>query len=109
MRAFVSRAAEYGASGVHDTADTHWIQGLPDADGFWDHEKIHPPITNPMSRYPKYSGSRSSRGVAKVPSVIVEIEDENGLVGMVQFLLCTGVNEFTRFGFQELINAGVNL
>ena len=82
VRAFVSRATEYGASDMHDTADTHWIQGLPAADGSWDHKKTHPPITNPMSRYPKYSGSRSSWGVANVPSVIVEIEDENGLVGI---------------------------
>jgi L-rhamnonate dehydratase len=35
-----------------------------------------------MSRFPKYSGSRKSWGVANVPSVIVEIEDENGLVGI---------------------------
>lgn len=35
-----------------------------------------------MSRYPKYSTSRSSWGVAKVPSVIVEIEDEQGRVGI---------------------------
>ena len=41
-----------------------------------NHKKTHPPITNPMSRYPKYSGSRSSWGVANVPSVIVEIEDD---------------------------------
>ena len=34
----------------------------------------HPPITNPMSMFPKYSGSRSSWGVAKVPTVIVEVE-----------------------------------
>ncbi len=26
VRAFVSRATEYGASDVHDTADTHWIK-----------------------------------------------------------------------------------
>ncbi len=78
----VSRSAEYGASDVHDTPDTHWIQGLPDADGNWDHQTTHPPITNPMSRYPKYSGSRSSWGVAKVPTVLVEIEDEEGRIGI---------------------------
>ena len=50
VRAFVSRSTEYGASDVHDTADTHWIMGLPDEDGGWDHETTHPPITNPMSR-----------------------------------------------------------
>ena len=82
VRAFVSRSTDYGASDMHDTSDTHWIMGLPDADGGWDHVKTHPPITNPMSRYPKYSGSRSSWGVAKVPTVIVEIEDAQGLVGI---------------------------
>ena len=82
VRAYVSRSTDYGASDVHDTPDTHWIMGLPDASGNWDHNSTHPPITNPMSRYPKYSGSRSSWGVARVPTVIVEIEDEEGLVGV---------------------------
>lgn len=56
--------------------------GLPDRDGGWDHQTTHPPVTNPMSRYPKYAGSRSSWRVAKEPTVIVEIEDEQGLVGI---------------------------
>ena len=55
VRAYVSRSDEYGASDVHDTADTHWIMGLPGPEGDWDHNRTHPPITNPMSRYPKYS------------------------------------------------------
>ena len=62
--------------------DTHWIMGLPRDDGGWDHQSTHPPITNPMSQYPKYAGSRGSWGVAKIPTVIVEIEDEQGLVGI---------------------------
>jgi L-rhamnonate dehydratase len=82
VRALVARSSEYGASDLHDTPDTHWIMGLPDSDGGWDHETTHPPITNPMSRFPRYAGSRSSWGVAKVPSVIVEIEDEQGTVGV---------------------------
>ena len=57
----------------HDTADTHWIMGQP---------PHHPPITNPMSPFPKYSESRGSWGVANVPSVVVEIEQEDGLVGV---------------------------
>ena len=79
VRAYVTRAggdgigSEGGASDVHDTADTHWIQGQP---------PHHPPITNPMSPFPKYSESRSSWGVANVPSVLVEIEQEDGLVGV---------------------------
>jgi L-rhamnonate dehydratase len=82
VRAYVSQTTEYGASDVHDTPDIHWIMGLPDADGEWDHETTHPPITNPMSRFPKYSGSRGSWGVARVPTVIVEIEDEEGRIGI---------------------------
>ena len=82
VRAHVSRATEYGASDVHDTTETHWIQGLPDPDGSWDHKTTHPPLTNPMSRYPKFSGSRSSWGLARVPTVIVEIEDDEGRVGI---------------------------
>ena len=82
IRAYVTRATDYGASDMHDTPDTHWIMGLTDAAGSWDYETTHPPITNPMSRYPKYSASRSSWGVARVPSVIVEIEDEQGHVGV---------------------------
>jgi len=35
-----------------------------------------------MTRFPKYSESRASWGVANVPTVIVEIEDEEGRVGV---------------------------
>jgi L-rhamnonate dehydratase len=82
VRALVSNADEYGASDVHDTPNTHWISGCPDIDGNWDHEASHPPIANPMSIYPEYAKSRQSWGVANVPSVIVEIEDEDGRVGI---------------------------
>lgn len=82
VRAYVSRSEDYGASDVHDTSDTHWILGLTDAEGGWDHVTTHPPITNPMSRYPEYSGSRASWGVARVPTVIVEVEDEAGRIGI---------------------------
>ncbi|HUQ34746.1 MAG TPA: L-rhamnonate dehydratase [Aestuariivirga sp.] len=82
VRALVSRADGYGASDMHDTPDTHWILGQTAADQSWNFEDTHPPITNPMSRFPKYSGSRKSWGVANVPSVIVEIENEKGLVGI---------------------------
>ena len=82
VRAYVTRANEYGASDVHDTADTHWIMGMTDASGGWDHVTTHPPITNPMSRFGKYAGSRKSWGVANVPSVLVEVEQEDGLVGV---------------------------
>ena len=45
-------------------------------------EPHFPPIANPMTRFPKYSESRASWGVANVPTVIVEIEDEEGRVGV---------------------------
>jgi len=73
VRAYVSRASEYGASDVHDTPDTHWIMGQ---------QPHHPPIANPMSRFHKYSESRASWGVAKVPSVVVEIEQDDGVIGV---------------------------
>jgi len=82
IRAFVSDADDYGASDVHDTPDTHWISGRPDAGGDWNHQTTHPPIANPMSIYPEYAGSRQSWGVSNVPTVIVEIEDDDGRVGI---------------------------
>ena len=36
VRAYVSRASEYGASDVHDTPDTHWIMGQ---------QPHHPPVS----------------------------------------------------------------
>ncbi len=82
VRAFVTRASEYGASDVHDTSETHWIMGRADPDGGWNHETSHPPIATPMSPFPKYAGSRNSWGLANVPTVVVEVEDEAGLVGL---------------------------
>jgi L-rhamnonate dehydratase len=82
VRALVSRADGYGASDMHDTPETHWILGQTAADQSWNFEDTHPPIANPMSRFPQYSGSRKSWGVANVPSVIVEIENEKGLIGI---------------------------
>jgi len=73
IRAYVTRSEGYGSSDVHDTPDTHWIMGQ---------EPHHPPIANPMTRFPKYSQSRASWGVAKVPTVVVEIEQEDGLIGV---------------------------
>ena len=32
VRAYVSRASDYGASDVHDTPDTHWISALASLD-----------------------------------------------------------------------------
>ena len=59
-----------GASGI----ESAW-QGMPDPQtGEWDHKTTHPPITNPMSRFPRFHGSRNSWGVARVPTVVVEVE-----------------------------------
>ncbi len=82
VRALVSQVEGYGASDVHDTPETHWILGQTAKDGSWDHERTHPPIANPMSIFPRYSGSRKSWGVANIASVIVEIEDEDGRIGI---------------------------
>lgn len=82
VRAYICEVDGYGASDVHDTPDTHWIAGQPDTNGSWDHETTHPPIANPMSGFPKFSGSRKSWGVANIPSVIVEIEDDRGQIGV---------------------------
>ena len=82
VRALVPHPTDAGASDAHNTAASHWIQGLADADGGWDHQTTHPPITNPMSRYPRYAGARSSWGVANVPSVVVEVEDDEGRIGV---------------------------
>ena len=73
VRAYVSRAEGYGSSDYHDTPDTHWIMGQP---------PMHAPIANPMTRFPRYAGSRASWGVARVPTVIVEVEQDDGLVGI---------------------------
>ena len=40
------------------------------------------PAANPMTRFPKYAESRASWGVAKVPTVVVEVEQEDGLIGV---------------------------
>ena len=108
VRALVSKAEGYGASDVHDTPETHWILGQPAADQSWDHETTHPPIANPMSRFPRYSGSRKSWGVANVPSVIVEIEDENGLVGIGLSTVDIGSPNNSTTDLKRQITQGLN-
>jgi hypothetical protein len=43
---------------------------------------VTPPIANPMSRFPEYAGSQKFWGVAKIPTVIVEVEDDNRVVAV---------------------------
>lgn len=54
----------------HDVADTHWINGYPQ------------PIANPMSRYTQYAGARKSWGINALGSVVVEVEADDGTVGV---------------------------
>ena len=54
----------------HDVVDQHWINGYPT------------PITNPMSIYPQYQHLCRSWGINTLGSVIVEVECEDGTVGV---------------------------
>ena len=54
----------------HDVADEHWINGHPT------------PVSNPMSCYPRYQQYRKSWGINALGSVVVEVESEDGTVGV---------------------------
>ena len=56
-----------GGSDYHDQLDGHWIDGQ---------------IATPMSRYPEYRAHRSSFGIDVLGSLIVEVESEDGTVGV---------------------------
>lgn len=64
VRAFVldSAGADY-----HDQAEGHWIVGR---------------IATPMSRYPAYRETRSSFGLDVLGTVVVEVEADDGTVGV---------------------------
>ncbi|XP_064594482.1 L-rhamnonate dehydratase-like [Liolophura sinensis] len=64
-----SRSPDQGAD-CHDVVDTHWINGHPT------------PIANPMSMYPPYQSTRKSWGINALGSLIVEVEAEDGTVGV---------------------------
>lgn len=72
VRAFVVRGRG-SSSDVHAVGDSHWIMGAGPR---------HAPIANPMSKFPQYRGSRASWGVAAVATVVVEIEQDDGVVGV---------------------------
>jgi len=77
IRAYVSGGAstekndkmQQGAD-CHDVEDEHWINGHPT------------PIANPMSKYSQYAGARKSWGINALGSLIVEVEAEDGKVGV---------------------------
>ncbi len=64
IRASVVRG---GGADYHDQAASHWIVGQ---------------IATPMSVYPDYRPSRTSFGIDALGTVVVEVEDEAGRVGV---------------------------
>jgi len=65
VRAYIVDA---GGADYHDQAQGHWI--------------IDTPIANPMSVYEEYKASRTSWGINALGSVIVEVELNNGMIGV---------------------------
>lgn len=61
--------AEKGAGGeYHDREQGHWL--------------VDTLIANPMSKYPDYKASRTSWGIGVLGSIVVEIETDDGAVGV---------------------------
>lgn len=56
--------------------DRHWINGYPT------------PLAHPLSPYPLYQELRKSWGISAFGSVIVEVECENGSVGVGKGVEC---------------------
>ena len=56
-----------GGADYHDQGEDHWIVGQ---------------IATPMSRYPEYRATRSSWGLDALGSVVVEVEDASGRIGV---------------------------
>jgi L-rhamnonate dehydratase len=67
VRAIRASVVRGGGADYHDQSDAHWIVGQ---------------IATPMSRYPEYRASRSSWGLDALGTVVVEVEDEAGRVGV---------------------------
>jgi len=62
-------ATDQGAD-CHDVPDTHWLNcGLA-------------PVATPMSVHPQYSQTRKSWGINAMGSLVVEVEAEDGTVGV---------------------------
>jgi L-rhamnonate dehydratase len=67
VRAYLVAAAGAGGD-YHRQKQGHWL--------------IDTLIANPMSAYPAYKASRTSWGIGVLGSIVVEIEAENGVVGV---------------------------
>lgn len=65
VRAYI---VESGGADYHHQRQGHWI--------------IDTPIANPMSVYDQYKASRASWGINALGTVIVEVELDNGMVGV---------------------------
>ena len=67
VRAYVVAPGETGAD-YHNQSDKHWIIDLP--------------IANPMSIYEEYRAKRTSWGINALGTVVVEVELDDGTVGI---------------------------
>jgi len=67
VRAVRALTVRGGGADYHDQGEQHWIVGQ---------------IATPMARYPEYRATRSSWGIDVLGTVVVEVEDEAGRVGI---------------------------
>ncbi|MDA8199933.1 MAG: L-rhamnonate dehydratase [Thermaerobacter sp.] len=67
IRAVRALTARGGGADYHDQGASHWIVGQ---------------VATPMSCYPAYRDTRSSWGIDALGTVVVEVEDEAGRVGI---------------------------
>jgi L-rhamnonate dehydratase len=68
IRAYTTRATEKAGTYFKPGASTHWL--------------VDTLISNPMSGYPRYRDKRSSWGIGVLGSIVVEIETEDGTIGV---------------------------
>lgn len=65
----------YVGADCHDVIDQHWINGYPT------------PVANPMTPYPLYRAQRKLWGINAMGSVVVEVESEDGTIGVGEYTL----------------------
>ena len=73
VRAYIPGTNQTGddqGADCHDVEHEHWINGFPT------------PIANPMSGYAQYQGTRKTWGINALGSLIVEVEAEDGTIGV---------------------------